>query len=261
MGEKNNEDEGNQERPIEYETYGMSTKEKTGYILLAGIFVFVLGFIFYRDLFWALLITPVAFYYPNIKKKEIIQKRKDELNFQFKDLLYSLSSSLSAGRSMESAFEDAFKDLQIIYPDEESLIIKECRYFVKNLEMNEGLEDILDDFEKRAHLEDVTSFVDVLKSCRKAGGNIVEVIRTTTGVMNDKIEIRNEIQTMIAAKKFEQKMMSLTPVAMILILSVAAGDYMKPLFNTLQGRLAMTVAMMVLVMTYFVSGKIMEIKV
>ncbi len=260
MKEKTLHNEGGQDRPIDYGEYVMTQKEKTGYILLAALFIFVIGFIFYRNIFLALLLTPLAFYYPKLKKKELIQRRKDELNFQFKDLLYSLSSSISAGRAMEGAFADALKDLSIIYPDSESLILIECRYFVKNVEMNEGLEDILDDFENRAGLEDVTGFVDVLKSCRKAGGNIVEVIRTTTSVIQDKIEIKNEIQTMIAAKKFEQRIMSLTPVMMILILSLAAGDYMAPIFNTLQGRLAMTLAMVVLGVTYLLSEKIMEIK-
>jgi len=45
------------------------------------------------------------------------EKRKSELNLQFKDLLYSISASLTAGKSVETAFKEALNDLCILYPD------------------------------------------------------------------------------------------------------------------------------------------------
>lgn len=248
-------------KPTDYDIYIMTKKERLGYIALAVIALYIFGYIFYHNIMLAFVVTPFSLLYPKIKNREIIDKRKNELNIQFKDMLYSLSSSMSAGRALEPSFKEVLKDLQIIYPSEGTYIIEEVEHIVKNLEMNERVEEILLDFAQRSHLEDIKNFVDVLQSCRKAGGNLVEVVRTTTAVINDKIEIKNEIDTMIAEKKFEQKLMSLAPVAMVLMLTVAAEDYMSKMFTTMQGNIAMTVAMITVAITYFVSRKIMKINI
>jgi tight adherence protein B len=249
------------ERPIDYSVYSMSRKEKMAYGMIGAVFVLVLCYIFYHSWILSLLLAPIGFLYPKHKAKELIIKRKKELQLQFKDLLYALSSSLSAGRSLEGAFRDALKDLEILYPGMDAYIMKECSWIVRKLELNERVEDVLKDLANRSQLEDIQSFVDVLKTCRMAGGNLVEVIRTTSMVISDKIEIASEIDTMIAGKKFEQRMMSLAPVCMIVVLSLASADYMEPIFKTIAGRIAMTCAMLVLVLTHIISQKIMQIEV
>ena len=248
-------------KPIDYEVYTMTQKEKMGYIILAAIFMFSLAYIFYHSVILSLIFTPLALLYPKVKTKEIVWKRKNDLMLQFKDMIYSLSSSMSAGRSLEPSFKEVLRDLEIIYPNKGTHIINEVENIVKKLEINEKIADILFDFAKRSHSEDIINFVEVLKSCKNAGGDLVEVIRISTTVINDKIEIKNEIDTMIAQKKFEQKLMSMAPVGMILLLSATAGDYMEPIFTTWQGRVAMTIAMITIMISYFVSQKIMEIKV
>ena len=51
------------------------------------------------------------------------------------------------------------------------------------------------------------------------------------------------------------------PIVMIVILSLTTEDYMQPLFNTILGRLVMTVAIIIMAVGYFISQKIMDIKV
>jgi len=132
-------------------------------------------------------------------------------------LLYSISASLTAGKSVETAF-------------------REVEYIVRRLEMNETIEDALEDLAKRSHLEDIQNFTDVL-TCKRTGGNLVNVIRNSTNIINDKIEIKEEINTLLAAKKFEQKVLSVMPFIMILILSLTTEDYMAPVFDTIVGRI------------------------
>lgn len=246
---------------IDYDIYVMTTKEKGIYITLAATGIFIVGYIFYRNFLLSALLCPLAFFYPKMKTKEIIQKRKNELNIQFKDLLYSLSSSLSAGKSVEMAFRDVLKDLSIIYPDPNTYILKEVEYILRKLAMNETIESALADFAQRSQLEDVQNFVDVFYTCKRTGGNIVDIIRNTSNIINDKIEIKQEIDTLLSARKFEQKVLNVMPILMIVILSVSAADYMEPVFSTVAGRVVMTVSIALLAVAYFVSKKIMDIKV
>ncbi|MCX7921650.1 MAG: type II secretion system F family protein [Clostridia bacterium] len=245
----------------DYNVYIMSSKEKLGYIALAAAVIFTVGFIFYHSIILSALLFPLALLYPKMRTKEIIIKRKNNLNLQFKDMLYSLSASLSAGKSVESAFKDVLKDLSIIYPDPETDILREVEILVRKIEMNETLESVLSDFAARSHLEDIENFVDVFQTCKRTGGNIVEIIKNTSNIINDKIEIKQEIDTLLAQRKFEQKVLNVMPIGLILLLSLTTSDYMAPIFNTLAGRIAITFSMILLVISYAISKKIMDIKI
>ncbi len=246
---------------IDYEMYSMRRKEKLLYTSIAAFVVYIVGFIFYKSHIISILLTPLALVYPSIKKREIIKKRKNELLIQFKEALYALSTSLSAGKSIEIAFEEALKDLLILYPDTNTYIVREFQYIVRRLEMNEIIEDVLADFAKRAGLEEVSSFVDVFITCKRTGGNIVEIIKSTSNMIVDKIHIKQDIETILAQKKFEQKLLNIIPVFLILVLSSSAKDYMQPVFTTVLGRAMMTIAIVLLAVSYFISKKIMDIEV
>lgn len=245
----------------DYDVYIMPVKEKVFYTMLAALVIFAIAFVFYHNVVISAFACVFACFYPKIKMGEIIKQQKNNLKLQFKDMLYALSSSLSAGRSVESALRDILKDLFILYPDRDVSIIREVESMVRKVEMNETVESALADFARRSHLEDVENFVDVFYTCKRTGGNIVEVIRNASNIINDKIEIKMEMETMLAERKFEQKVLNVLPILMVVLLSFSAGDYIAPVFNTFAGRFAMTVSIVLLTLAYFISKKIMDIKV
>jgi len=244
----------------DYNAYSMTLGEKALYTAEAAAVLFVLSYIFYRSIPASLALCPFALLYPGMKKKELIDKRKKDLNVQFKDMLYSLSSSLSAGKPVEAAFRDVLMDLEILYPDKNTPIIQEAEWLVRKIEMNETVESALNDFAKRSHIEDIENFADVFSTCKRSGGNIIEIIKNSSGIINDKIEIKQEIDTMLAERKFERKVLNIMPPVMISLLSMTAKDYMEPVFSTAEGRLIMTIAVFFLAAAYFISKKIMDIK-
>jgi len=244
----------------DYNTYVMSIKEKLLYCLAAGAVIFAVGFIFYRNVVLAVLLMPLALMYPRIKTKELIRRQKKELNIQFKDMLYSLASSVSAGRTIESAFKEALKDLTVLYPDPSTYILVEIRRIISRLDTNETLESALADFAARADLEDVNNFVNVLTISKRSGGSVTEIIKSTSAIISDRIEVGQEIDMMLAERRFEQKVLNAVPVLMILLLSFSAPEYMSPLFTTAAGRLTMTVSIVLIAAAWFISAKINDIK-
>ena len=80
-------------------------------------------------------------------------------------------------------------------------------------------------------------------------------------MIGDKIETKNEIETTITAKKFESRVLTVVPIFMVAVLSFSSPDYMAPVFNTVVGAIAMTVAIILFVIAFFISEKIMDIEV
>ncbi|OPZ92743.1 MAG: hypothetical protein BWY74_01440 [Firmicutes bacterium ADurb.Bin419] len=245
----------------DYNEYVMSLKERIGYTIAAACVIYLVAYIFYQNSIISLVVSFAALLYPKIRNKEIIEKRKNELNLQFKDMLYSLSSSLSTGKSVESSFKEVLKDLSIIYPDSSAFIIKEVEYIVRKVEMNQTIESALEDLAARSHLEDIENFVDVFQTSKRSGGNIIDIIKNSSNIISDKIEVKEEIDTLLASRKFEQKVLACIPVMLILFLSLSTEDYMYPIFHDLRGRLVMTVSLTLIIIAYFFSKKIMNIKV
>ena len=245
---------------MDYDSYSMSLRERLLYTSAAVIVIFAVAFVFYRSFLFSALLVPLALLYPRLKTRDIIAKRKKELNIQFKDMLYSLSSSISAGKTVEAAFREVLKDLSVLYPEPAAFILVEVRRIISRLEMNETMEAALDDFAMRAKLEDIDNFVNVFNICKRSGGNISEVIKNTAAIINDRIEVGQEVDTLLSERKFEQKVLNIVPIVMILLLSASAPDYMNPVFSTNAGRFTMSVSIMLLAVAWFISAKVSDIK-
>ena len=243
-----------------YDSYKMSNKERILYTAIAGILIFAIAFVFYRSVILSALLMPLAFFYPGIKTKEIIKRRKKELNIQFKDLLYSLASSMSVGKTVEYAFKEALCDLTVLYPEPSTFILTEIKRIISRLDMNETVEHALAEFADRAGLEDVDNFVSVLNICKRSGGNITEIIRNTSAIISDRIEVGQEVDMMLTERRFEQKVLNAVPILMILLLSASAPEYMSPVFNTVAGRFTMSISIVLIAAAWLISAKVSDIR-
>lgn len=245
---------------IDYNLYVMSIKMKLIYSFIAAIFVFAVTFLFYRNIIFSTIVCPFGIIYLKVKQKQIITKRRKELNLQFKDLLISLAASLNAGRALENAFESALEDLFVLYPSDEAYIIKETKVIINKLSYNITIEEAISDFAKRSAIEDIMNFADVMSICKRTGGNLIDALKNSAAIISDKIEMRQEIDTVLSARRFEQKILNFIPIGMVLILSITASEYIQPVFTTNQGRVAMTVSLILLTVSFCISNKIMNIR-
>ncbi len=245
----------------DYNVYVMGKTEKILNTVFAAAVLFAVGYIFYHNVILSALLMILAVKWPKIRTRQIIEKRKSQLTIQFKDMLYSLSSALSVGKSVETGIQDALQDLRVIYPDPETDILVELEYILRGIGMNNTVESMFGQFAERAHLEDIENFTDIFVTCKRTGGDLIEVMRSTSSTIGEKIEVKQEIDTTISGKKFEFNTMMVMPVVMVLFLTVTSGDYMEPVFTTIPGKLAMTAAIGIFGISYLVGSKLMKIRV
>ncbi|MBU9724249.1 type II secretion system F family protein [Bacillus alkalicola] len=240
----------------------MKKHELVFYSFVGIILMFILGYIFYQNMIVSIVFSAVGLFLPKLMKKRLMQKRKNELSKQFQQALFSLSSSLIAGRSIENSFLEVSNDLKLLYPDPNTYIIREFDLINTKVANRETIESAFEDFSERAGIDDITNFTDVFITCKRTGGDLVEVIRRTSTLISEKIEIQQEISVMVAQKKFESTALSIMPIMMIALLGNVAGNYMDPLFVFPGlGPIVMTIALGIIVFSFWVSQRIMNIKV
>lgn len=242
-----------------YDSYQFSLQEKLRYLLEGLIVVVVLGGLFYKSILGIIILSPLILIYYNKKRKEQIEKRRWRLNIEFRDGINSLSAALGAGYSAEHAFLEAIKDLKRMYPGG-AMIIEEFTYLVNRIQMNITVEKALSDFGERSGIEDIISFAEVFSTAKRTGGDIIQIIKTTGGIISEKLEVKREILTMISAKKLEATIMKAIPAGILFYLSISSPGFLNPLYHNIFGILVMSILLVIYLFTYRIIDKIISIE-
>jgi tight adherence protein B len=246
---------------LQYNVYEMTSAELIVTVVITMGILGGIGYVFYQHMIAALLISLVGLYYPKIRRKDLIRKRKALLQLQFKQALASLSSALGAGKSVENAFQEALVDLRLLYPDPRALIVKELETINRRIENGETIEMALKDLSERTQIDDIQQFTEVFATCKRTGGNLVHVIRRTASIIQEKLDIQQEIAVMMAQKRFESRVLAFAPVIVIAVLSFSSPDYMEPMYKGITGYLIMSAALLILLGCFGITKMIMNIKV
>lgn len=244
----------------DYNQYELSLLENMKLIILGLSAAVVLGILFYRSFIGILVLSPIIFLYRNSRVSKLVEERRWKLNLEFKDGITALSAALEAGYCAENAFEEAYKDLILMYP-EGALILREFSYIVNQIHMNIAVEKALDDFGDRTKVADIISFCEVFHTAKRTGGDLIHVIKTTSNVIHTKIEVKREIVTLIAAKHLEANIMKLTPLLILLYLTVSSPDFLTPLYHNLLGIIIMTLFLLTYLGAYLLINRIVSIEV
>lgn len=245
----------------DYSVYNLSRGQRLRCVASGGLLFYMMGYLFYQNAVLSLILAFGGLIVPRFWRDHLLRRRRATLNLHFKQTLYSLSSSLSAGRSVENGFRDAVDDLLMLDPGAQNDLIFELRVIVSRLEFGEPIEAALQDFARRAGMEDITNFADVFTTCKRNGGDLVEVIRRTSTVIGEKLDIQQEISVMIAQKKFESKALLISPFLLLLFMNMTSADYMESMHSSVAGIAISTFALFALGGCFWWITKLMDINV
>ncbi len=224
-----------------------------------GILI-VISYFFYHSIWAFFLLSPYLIYYFRKKKREKQEEQAEQLRYQFKDGIMAVSAALNAGYSVENAFREGRKDLAMLYKKDDR-IMKEFQKIIRGLDANERLEKLLLDFAERSGLEEVESFAEIFSTAKGAGGDFSVIIRTTAERIAARLEVKREIKTMVAAKNFEQKIMSLVPFFIMFYINLTSPDFFHVLYGNILGVIIMTVCLGIYLLSCYLAGRIMQIEV
>lgn len=260
-----------------YKVYYMKTVEKIITFLTAFVAGALVGYLFYggigKDEFqqpttitWVLDIsipiivgTIAGILYVPMKVEAMIEKRSRSLNHQFRDMLEALTTSLNAGKNINDSFISVYDDLKVQY-EADAFILRELEVIIAGIHNNVAIESILEDFGVRSNNEDILSFANVFKISYRKGGNIKDIIKNTQSILTDKMEIAEDIETLVTSNKMEQNIMIIMPIALIGIIKMMSPEFAQN-FVSLAGIISTTVSIVIFVIAYFVGKSVLNIKV
>lgn len=244
----------------DYGKYQFRPKERVLYMLEGILLVGAVGYFFYRSWIACFCLLPAVGFFLKEKKRDLAARRRQELSIQFKDMIRALSANLKAGYSVENAFREAYRDMEMLY-GAEAMICGEIRYILAGLDNNAVLENLLYGLGMRSGLADIMQFADVFGIARQSGGNMTDILARTAAVIEQKTETDKEIQIMISAKKTEQKIMNIVPFLIIFYVGTTSRGFFDVLYHNVIGIVVMTVCLGFYGAAYLMSKRIVDIEV
>ncbi|MBP3352350.1 MAG: type II secretion system protein F [Lachnospiraceae bacterium] len=219
-----------------------------------GIAVFF-SFFFYRSA-WAfppMLLVGGIFVYWSIQKKK--RKRQQLYLEQFKECVLSVLGAIRAGYAVENAFAESIMDMEIMY-GKDCWIAKEVRIICRGVRNNKTLEGALADLGRKSGLAEICEFAEVFTIAKRNSGNIPETIELYSKVISEHLELIGELETLLAAKRLEQKVMNVMPFLIVLYLEYTNRGYFDMMYHNLTGVAIMTGCLVVYLAAYALAEKI-----
>lgn len=245
-------------RKTNYATPRFDLKEEMKCLLEGLMILSLLAYFFYRSLFVAVLFSPGLWFYRKEKMKKVGKKRKYVLEQQFKETLLAVQTNLQSGYSIENAFIESNSYIVNVY-GKSSDMAKELMWIQKGLANGDTLEHLLWDLGKRCPESALEEFANIYSIACKTGSGWTEVIMKIIAGINQSMEIRQEIETLIHGKKVESRMMSIIPFFILFYMDITSKGYFDVLYHNPLGIIIMSICLVVYVFAFLMSEKITEI--
>ncbi len=244
-------------------TTGQLPKFKFDYLLALLLLLLIgyqIGQIFYRDDRLAVL-TAIAFSY-GLRHYHDWQRRRHsrQLKEEFMALNRMLLSELHAGKSLAMAYRALYDRMVEGGKCYQPHMQAELKQWCKKMDMGMALPEVLNDFAARCQDADISQFVSMLEVAKTSGSSLLDVIALSDRLIGDAQQIERELAVLIAEKKLEQIVLSISPLILLYSMQQFSYDFVAPLYETAVGRVLMTIALVVFVGTFVWSRRMTELK-
>jgi tight adherence protein B len=242
----------------DYTKYTFTTKEIIYHLALKLLFMAMVARLFYDSIIAWVLLLPIAVWSFKQTTEELCKKRKRRLELEFREMILSVSSNMQAGYSVENAFNEAYKEIVVLY-GKDSIMAVELRLMLRKVSNNIQIEEALMNLARRSGVQDIRDFADIFQIAKRGGGDMRGIISDTADIIGGKQDVRREIDTVVSEKKFENTIMRYIPFFIIFYISLTSKGYFETMYHNIFGWIIMTISFVVYIISCRMSDRILDI--
>lgn len=245
---------------MDYRSYKLSFIDVVKVLILSAAVTGAIAVLFYKSAWACVLIVPVTFFFARKEKVQKKEQRMQDLSVQFLDAMRAVSAGLLSGYSMENAWREAEKELEMLH-GKSSYMYLELVEINRSVTLSIPIENLLSDFGQRTGVEDIESFAEVFLFAKRSGGDFVKMMEKTTEHLRMRQETRQEINVAVAARRMEQNVMNVVPLFILAYLRVSSGDFLDALYGNPFGILFMSGCLLAYAAAILLADHILRISV
>ncbi|MBO7503907.1 MAG: type II secretion system F family protein [Clostridia bacterium] len=164
-----------------------------------------------------------------------VRKRQEKVEKQFLAGMQAVLSAISAGGSMEQAFQGLYEDYVRGGGADIGIIAEDINLINRNTLMNYSFYDELLLFAVKTESPDIISCAEAMASVGQKGGDMAFVIRNALANLRIKLETDAEIRQTLSLPKYNQKIITVMPFALVLLVRALSAEYAEILYTTRAG--------------------------
>lgn len=211
-------------------------------MLISCAMALLLAWLFYSSPLALLLVIPIY-----LGLGPYLRKRREQRGYgiflrEFQDYLKLLVAALRNGYSAENAFCLAEKELGKITPADSPLLTAAQKLSAR-IRLQMPLEEGLVEMARELGYEEAVNLADLMAFARRLGGDYSRFLERSACSIAARIELKEEMAANLAAKEYEQRVMSVMPLAVLLYVRLTAGAYLEPLYRPPLGTIMMSLCL------------------
>ncbi len=226
-------------------------------ILFFAIIDICVSLIFYNSLIPVLIFAAAFPLFIKVYKTLLRERRSNRMRKQFRDGISALTSALRAGVAAENAMDQAIEQMRGIYGADAELV-REFQIIKSKLSMNSTIEAAFSDLAVRSGLDEIRELSEVFAIAKRSGGSLPDILQHTVHIIDSKLRVFEEIETMMTGKRLEQRIMCLMPIGIILYMNITSPEFMEPMYSGLSGRVIMSILLLVYIFSIYLGERIMK---
>lgn len=217
----------------------------------------LVGYLFYGIL-WGGAVGAAALPFLLLRDYDRTEEQKrEQLSLAFREALQAMSAALHAGYAAENSVREAIRDLRTIY-GEQSPIVQEYRRMWNEIQMQIPVEQVFTGFAERTDIPVIREFAIVFRTAKRSGGDLTAIMDNTAEAIGEKLRVQQEIETILAAKRLEWRIMLLIPYGIILYMKISFPEFMKSMYGNIGGVLLMTAALAIFLLARYLGDRILD---
>ncbi len=198
----------------------------------------------------AIMLALLPFMFLRFRKK----RRMLEFTRHLPEAIDLMSRALRAGHSLTAAIE-------IVGEECPGPVRTEFREVYRQQTFGLPARDALVQLARRMPMPELGFVVTAMLLQRETGGNLVEVLDRTAGVIRERLRIQGEIRIYTAQGRMTGWILSMLPIAMFFLLGMANHGYTRVLIEDPTGRKLVYAGLVLMVVGGLAIRKIVDVKV
>ena len=202
----------------------------------------------------AIVATIVGWKAPKPIVNLIYNRRVNKFTVQMVDALALMSNGLKSGLSI-------VQSLALVAQEMPNPIQQEFNLVLSQNKLGVSLEDAFTNLSKRIVSDDVEMFVTAVNILKETGGNLAETFDTIVETIRARIKVEGKIKSLTTQGFYQGMFVAAIPPLLGVVLYSTDPDFMRPLFTTTLGWIAILVILTLEVTGFFLIMKIIKIEV
>ena len=229
----------------------------TEFLLLMGLSFFLtalISFIVSKKWYVGILIAVVVIMAEWIYVLLRSDRREAAFTNQLGDCLMMVANAMRAGFSFLQAMDLVSREMEPPMSDE-------FKHVMRDINLGASVERALDDMDKRVASPDFSLVVTAVLIQQQVGGDLAHILDTISDTIQDRIRMRREVKTLTAQGRMSGWVLAALPFALGAFISLSNPGYIEPLFTERIGQMAIGIAVVMVLIGFFVIQRIVDIDV